>query len=56
LFDCAGQGRIDAFFPNGGGRHAKDFLARCTSGADQLLNYLDGSSICAAFSFLGSTP
>lgn len=26
------------------GRHAKDFLGRCTSGADQLLHYLDGSS------------
>eukprot|EP01035_Chromulina_nebulosa_P028050 gene28050-36962_t len=26
------------------GRHAQDFLARCTSGADRLLTYLDGSS------------
>ncbi|WP_441252494.1 molybdopterin-dependent oxidoreductase [Tardiphaga sp. 71_E8_N1_1] len=26
------------------GRHARDFLDRCTSGAEQLLGYLDGSS------------
>jgi biotin/methionine sulfoxide reductase len=26
------------------GRHAQDFLTRCTSGADRLLRYLDGSS------------